>query len=213
MINARKYDAQIDVWSMGCIIGEMLGGKVLFPGKDYLQQLCLIVYKIGQPSKDDLEAMSNPPARAYIEGMGDQKKVAWDKEFPEADPLLLDLLDKMLAWNPKKRITVDEALRHKYFSKLYKASHIRECKPFNFDWEDQPLNKDSLRELMWEEICHFRPYLRTSAPAKEGKRRESEEESQDKVTGETDPGGSKVEITTGAPITKEDTGTAVVKEP
>ncbi len=52
MLNSRAYDASIDVWSVGCIMGEMLNGRPLFPGKHYINQLALILDIVGTPSED-----------------------------------------------------------------------------------------------------------------------------------------------------------------
>jgi len=128
MTNAKQYDEQIDVWSMGCIFAELLGRKALFPGQDYLEQLRFIIHKIGQPSSEDLDAIPTQAARTYIEGLGPCKKVNWMEQFPQATPLACDLLDQLLQFNPKKRITVDNALKHEYFKSLYKENQILECK-------------------------------------------------------------------------------------
>jgi len=67
----------------------------------------------------------------------------------------------MLQFNSKKRITVDQALKHEYFKSLYKESQIIECKtPFKFDWEKTELDEARIQDLMWEEIYQFRFYLK-----------------------------------------------------
>jgi len=161
MTNAKKYDEQIDVWSVGCIFAELLGRKALFPGQDYLEQLRLIIQKVGQPSREDLDLIPTPAARSYIEGLGPCKKVNWRELFPHATSGACDLLDQMLQFNSKKRITVDQALKHEYFKSLYKESQIVECKTgFKFDWEKTELDEARIQDLMWEEIYQFRAYLR-----------------------------------------------------
>jgi mitogen-activated protein kinase 1/3 len=161
MTNAKKYDEQIDVWSVGCIFAELLGRKALFPGQDYLEQLRLIIQKVGQPSREDLDLIPTPAARSYIEGLGPCKKANWRELFPLATPLACDLLDQMLQFNSRKRITVDQALKHEYFKSLYKESQIIECKtPFKFDWEKTELDEARIQDLMWEEIYQFRGYLK-----------------------------------------------------
>jgi len=155
MTNAKKYDTPI-----GCIFAELLGRKALFPGGDYLEQLRLIISKVGSPSKEDLDLIPTPAARSYIEGLGAKEKIVWKEQFPHATTLALDLLDQMLHFNPKKRITVDDALRHEYFKGIHRESAITECKSlFRFDWEKSELDEARIQELMWEEIYHFRTAL------------------------------------------------------
>jgi len=160
MTNAKHYDEQIDVWSVGCIFAELLGRKALFPGQDYLEQLRLIIQKVGQPSSEDLDAIPTPAARSYIEGLGPCEKAKWKELFPHATPSACDLLDQMLQFNSKKRITVDNALKHEYFKSLYKENQIIECKTaFKFDWEKTELDEARIQDLMWEEIYQFRSSL------------------------------------------------------
>jgi len=160
MTNAKKYDAQIDVWSVGCIFAELLGRKALFPGSDYLEQLRLIISKVGSPAKEDLDLIPTPAARSYIEGLGVQKKMSYASVFPHATPQALDLLDQMLQFNAKKRITVDDALRHEYFKGLHREQSITQCKSvFKWDWEKTELDEARIQDLMWEEIYHFRPHI------------------------------------------------------
>ena len=59
MLNSKAYTKAIDVWSIGCILAEMLGGRALFPGKNYLHQLVLIMSVIGTPTPQELECITN----------------------------------------------------------------------------------------------------------------------------------------------------------
>ena len=58
-------------------------------------------------------------ARNYLQSLPSQTKVAWAKLFPKSDSKALDLLDRMLTFNPNKRITVEEALAHPYLEQYY----------------------------------------------------------------------------------------------
>lgn len=59
MLNSKGYTKSIDVWSIGCILAEMLNNRPLFPGKHYLDQLNLILGVIGSPSQEDLQCIIN----------------------------------------------------------------------------------------------------------------------------------------------------------
>jgi len=162
-----RYDETFDMWSVGCIFAELLGRKVFFPGYDYLEQLRLIIEKIGNPSQEDLHQNFSPLARSYIEGLGRHQKSDFQKLFPDATPTACDLLDKMLQFNPIKRITVDNALKHEYFKTLYNKSRIIECKnSFKFDWLEE-LTETRLQQLIWDEIYKVRPDLREEREEKQ----------------------------------------------
>jgi serine/threonine protein kinase len=59
----RLCGSAVDLWSVGCILAEMLGSRPLFPGKDYLGQLQLIFSYLGTPSYEDLELIENRQVR------------------------------------------------------------------------------------------------------------------------------------------------------
>ncbi len=108
---------------MGCILAEMLSGKPLFPGRDYHHQLNLILDVLGTPSLDDFYAISSHRSRDYLRALPFKKKKPFASLYPNANPDALDLLERMLAFNPRKRITVEECLAHPYLSP-YVSAHL-----------------------------------------------------------------------------------------
>ena len=66
LLACERYDAAIDIWATGCIMAELLLRKPLFPGKDYLSQLKLIIQTLGTPSDPELTFVTAPKARSYI---------------------------------------------------------------------------------------------------------------------------------------------------
>lgn len=119
MLNSKGYTKSIDIWSVGCILAEMLSNRPIFPGKHYLDQLNHILGVLGSPSQDDLDCIVNEKARSYLQSLPFKPKVPWNKLFPQADQKALDLLGKMLTFNPYKRISVEEALAHPYLEQYY----------------------------------------------------------------------------------------------
>lgn len=120
MLSWKEYTRAIDMWSVGCIFAEILGrGRPMFPGKDYMHQLHLIVETLGTPSYADTEYIHSAKAQAYIRALPYTHRVDFARLFPRASPMALDLLQQMLAFNPEKRIAVNEALAHPYFKALH----------------------------------------------------------------------------------------------
>lgn len=167
LLLSSKYDKQMDVWAIGCILAEMLGRRPLFPGHDYLHQLKIIMDVIGSPSEDSLDFITNPKAKRFILRQPKKPKVPLSSIYPRATPQCLDLLEKMLVFDPRKRITIAEALEHPYLSLVRDKSVERTCPtPFDFDFENADLTKPKLQELIFEDVCIFHPDARIpdSAP-------------------------------------------------
>lgn len=156
MLNSRGYTKSIDIWSVGCILAEMLSNRPLFPGKHYLDQLNHILGILGSPSKEDLQCIINDKARSYLESLPHKPTVPWNRLFPSADAKALDLLDKMLTFNPEKRILVEQALAHPYLEQYYDPADepIAE-EPFRFETELDDLPKEQLKQLIYEETLRF----------------------------------------------------------
>eukprot|EP00118_Oscarella_pearsei_P017340 m.171340 g.171340 ORF g.171340 m.171340 type:complete len:169 (+) comp39053_c1_seq20:3115-3621(+) len=153
MLNSKGYSKAIDIWSVGCILGEMLNNRPLFPGKHYLDQLNHILGVLGSPTADDLTCIYNEKARGYLQTLPFKPKIPWARIYQKATPLALDLLDKMLTFNPNKRIAVTDALAHTYVEQYFDPADepIAE-EPFTFETELDDLPKERLKELIYEEI-------------------------------------------------------------
>uniref|UniRef100_A0A8C8EN40 Mitogen-activated protein kinase n=1 Tax=Oncorhynchus tshawytscha TaxID=74940 RepID=A0A8C8EN40_ONCTS len=152
----KGYSKSIDIWSVGCILAEMLSNRPIFPGKHYLDQLNHILGILGSPTPDDLNCIINMKARNYLQSLPEKPKIPWNKLFPKADSKALDLLGRMLTFNPIKRITVEEALAHPYLEQYYDPTDEPVAEePFTFTMELDDLPKEKLKELIFEETFRF----------------------------------------------------------
>lgn len=156
MLNSKGYTKSIDIWSVGCILAEMISNRPLFPGRHYLDQLNHILSVLGSPSEEDLNCIMNVKARTYLQSLPTKPKIPWTQLMGDADPLALNLLDRMLTFNPNRRITVEEALAHSYFSQYYDPAD-EPCaeEPFKFEMELDDLPRERLKQLVWEETEGF----------------------------------------------------------
>jgi len=156
MVNSKGYSQSIDIWSVGCILAEMLSNRPLFPGKHYLDQLNHILGVLGSPTTSDLQSIMNDKARCYLASLPFKPKIPLNKIFPTADPLALDLLDKMLTFNPSTRIGVNACLQHPYLEQYYDpADEPTADVPFTFEMELDDLPKETLKELIFAETVMY----------------------------------------------------------
>ncbi|EHB06370.1 Mitogen-activated protein kinase 3 [Heterocephalus glaber] len=130
------------IWSVGCILAEMLSDWPIFPSKHYLDQLNQILGILGSPSQGDLNCIINTKARSYLQSLPSKTKVAWAKLFPKSDSKALDLLDQMLTFKANKQITVEEALAHPYLEQYCDPTDEPVAEePFTFHLELDDLPK------------------------------------------------------------------------
>ena len=156
MLSFSEYTFAIDMWSVGCILAEMLGRRQLFPGKDYLNQLQLILSVVGTPDDEYIQGIGSDRVRTYLKNLPGRKRVDISVLFPKSDPVALDLLGSMLQLDPKKRLTSEEALGHKYLSRYHDPKDEPICTPpFDFGFEKELNSRDDLCKVIVEELMDY----------------------------------------------------------
>ncbi|EIW69474.1 hypothetical protein TREMEDRAFT_30363 [Tremella mesenterica DSM 1558] len=156
------WPSMIDVWSIGCILAEMLSGKPLFPGKDYHHQLALILDVLGTPSIDEFHAITSKRSKDYLRGLPFRKRKTFQSLYPNASPLAIDFLTKTLTFDPRKRYTVEQCLEHPYLEAYHDPEDEPSAKPlepsfFEFDLQKEEIGREELKRLLYEEIMSFYP--------------------------------------------------------
>jgi len=116
IFGSTTYTSAIDVWSVGCVLAELLLGQPLFPGESGVDQLVEIIKVLGTPTREEIQAM-NP---TYTEYKFPQiKGHPWTKVFKSrTPPEAIDLVSKLLSYTPTTRLTALEACSHPFFDEL-----------------------------------------------------------------------------------------------
>lgn len=112
MLCSHNYSKSVDVWSAGCTFAELLSKTYLFPGENYLNQIKLILELLGSQSEEDMQFISNSHAKNYVLSFKNIPKKPLSNVIRYNNNEALDLIDKMLVFNPNKRIEVEEAINH-----------------------------------------------------------------------------------------------------
>lgn len=158
MLSLAQYSKAIDIWSIGCILAEMILKEPLFPGKDYRHQLLLIFEVLGSPSEEDMECVKLQRAKDYIRTHSkSQRKIPMKKIFRKSDPAAVDFIEKTLTFNPEKRMTINECLEHPYVFEFRDPASEIEAEPlpkdfFFFDEFKDQLELIDLKRMLYAEI-------------------------------------------------------------
>jgi len=101
----------------------------------------------GTPLHQDIDFIQNINAKNYLKNMKYYPKTSLSKLFPDSSPLLLNLIDNMLVFNPNKRMSVKDCLEHEYFKDIYHYDDLVKSKT-KFDWSfDNDLTSKSKLQL------------------------------------------------------------------
>ncbi|XP_024240294.1 cyclin-dependent kinase 11B isoform X3 [Oncorhynchus tshawytscha] len=115
LLGAKEYSTAVDMWSVGCIFGELLTQKPLFPGKSEIDQINKIFKDLGSPSEKIWPGYNELPAvkkMTFTEYPYNNMRKRFGALLSDQG---FDLMNKFLTYCPSKRILSDEALKHEYF--------------------------------------------------------------------------------------------------
>ncbi|KAH0785577.1 cyclin-dependent kinase 3 [Histomonas meleagridis] len=130
LLGSKFYSLPIDIWSTGCILAEMVTKKPLFAGDSEIDQLFAIFKILGTPTEATFPGVTQLPS--YSSTFPSWRPKDLSTVIEGADPLLIDLIAKMLRYDPAERISAKAALDHPYFDDLspeVKAS----CRPVEIE--------------------------------------------------------------------------------
>uniref|UniRef100_A0A8C5NAA6 mitogen-activated protein kinase n=1 Tax=Gouania willdenowi TaxID=441366 RepID=A0A8C5NAA6_GOUWI len=144
ILNWMHYTQTVDIWSVGCIMAEMINGKTLFKGKDYMDQLTQIMKVTGVPGPEFIQKLDSP----------------------EVGERSIDLLEKMLVLDGDERPTAELALEHSYFDSLRDPEDFPEPTPYDDSRDNATLALEEWRRLCYKEVDSFVPFPRRDSKRK-----------------------------------------------
>ncbi|EDW83912.1 uncharacterized protein Dwil_GK18964 [Drosophila willistoni] len=153
----REYDQAVDVWSVGCILAELITSQVLFRGKNTFNQLTVIFNLVGTPSAALINKISNSITSTCLSEEPHRDGQDFNVVFRNASPLAIDLLKRMLQLDPEERISSLEALKHPYL-KDYSTPTEEDFHPiYDQSFETSNLSLEDWRRIIIEKIDQFPP--------------------------------------------------------
>lgn len=158
----KQYTPAVDMWAVGCVLGEMIVGRPLFRGTSTINQLQKIFEYVSKPTNQELENIGSD----HVESMF--KLIPLDKpsksissmlaNCPNASKECINFIENLLLFDPEKRMTAEQALEHPYLAQFHKSSTetvmTKEIKLFFND--DTKYKTNDYRERLYHVIRQWR---------------------------------------------------------
>lgn len=168
MLLPKQYTSALDVWSAGCILFEIVGRKVLFPGKNHVDMVRRIAEVLGSPDDSEIAWLpKSTDAYRFLRQVCPQSKgTTFAELFPSAKPDALDLGENLLKWDPEKRLSASEALLHGYLKGFKQKDTDLPFEPFDWSFDNFKRSSANVRERLYQECSRFHPEILTRDKAK-----------------------------------------------
>ncbi|ESO85803.1 hypothetical protein LOTGIDRAFT_130390 [Lottia gigantea] len=169
VILGMGYQANVDIWSVGCIMAELIRGNVMFPGTDHIDQWNKIIEQLGTPSQSFMQRLQ-PTVRNYVENRPKHSGYNFDKLFPDVlfppdsaehtglrATMARELLGKMLVIDPERRISVDDALNHPYINVWFDNEEVNAPAPGPYDHsvDEKEHSVEEWKRLIYNEVMEY----------------------------------------------------------
>jgi len=157
MLLPKQYTSALDLWSAGCILCEIIGRKVLFPGKNHVDMIRRITEVLGTPPDVDVQWLpkSSDAHRFLFQVCPRSKGQPLKDLYANASSSALDLAVKMLHWDHEKRISAAEGLAHPYLKSFQQKEDSVPFEPFDWSFDDFKKTSNALRERLYQECGRF----------------------------------------------------------
>lgn len=174
LIGSTRYTVGVDMWAVGCIVGEMMNGRPVFPGTSTLNQIEKVVELTGMPSAPQIASLGSPYAATMLDSINPALQYKSIPEaFPSAPSEARDLIKACFEFNPEHRPSSEDALRHVFVTEF----HNEEEEPIYPDGtitlpidDNTKLTAPQYRERLYQEITNRRRDARNKEAARQKKR-------------------------------------------
>uniref|UniRef100_A0A8C7D7H4 mitogen-activated protein kinase n=1 Tax=Oncorhynchus kisutch TaxID=8019 RepID=A0A8C7D7H4_ONCKI len=159
ILSWMHYTQTVDIWSVGCIMAEMLSGKPLFKGNDHLDQLTEIMKITGTPTQDFITKLQSQDAKNYVKSLPKVQKKDLQELFSKVKPQAVTVIECMLLLDPESRVMAAEALALPYFSEFREPEEETEAHPYDHSVDNSDLSLEQWKRHTFTEILSFQPQV------------------------------------------------------
>lgn len=177
LLGSTYYTKGVDMWAVGCILGEMLRGKPLFPGASTMNQLEKIIEVTGRPQPEAIEHMRSPFAATMLDALPEtrnQNPISMRQIFPDASGDAHKLLEACLHFDPSQRCTAEQALAHPYVADFHNPDD-EPVYPYGQIFiaidDNTKLHAQDYRDKLYREISKRKKEIRKRASGSGGEAR------------------------------------------
>lgn len=168
----RPYSAAIDMWSVGCILAEMIRRKPLFPGKSHTHQVQMVLEVRGYSSPADLGFPLSDETKSFLNRRCIFPGQLLSSVIQRSSRDVMELIEALLQLNPEARPSAEEALKFKFLKDaqvMHDYSKVTIPKPTRgmFTFESEKMSLAELRSVVIEEVQSYNNVSARSSPADE----------------------------------------------
>lgn len=163
LLGCTRYTTGVDIWAVGCILGEMLYGRPIFPGASAMNQIERVVEVTGIPSLADINSINSPFTATMLESLPQIAQKKLRDIFPDATPDAMDFLQKCFYFNPDLRPSAEQLLAHPLCADFHNAEEepIYPYGPIRLPIDDNTkLTAAQYRDRLYQEITDRRKETR-----------------------------------------------------
>lgn len=161
MLLPKHYTSTVDLWSVGCILGEICGRKPLFPGKNHVDMIVRVAHVLGTPSDDELNWLpKTSDAYRFVRRVCPKSQgVPLSTLYPQATSACLDMLRGLLGWDPARRLTADEAQEHEYLINYLPKEKPVPPEPFDWSFDGFKPTTTAVKQRLYRECARYHPEM------------------------------------------------------
>lgn len=159
LLGSTKYTKGVDMWAVGTILGEMINGRPVFPGTSVMNQVERVIEVLGIPSREDIDAIASPFTGTMLESLPPMNFKVLDERFPTATSEAVDLIRATFHFNPLKRPSAEELLKHVFVAEFHNEDEepVYPYGPLRLPIDDNvKLTAPQYRERLYQEITNRR---------------------------------------------------------
>uniref|UniRef100_A0A0N4ZCL9 Protein kinase domain-containing protein n=1 Tax=Parastrongyloides trichosuri TaxID=131310 RepID=A0A0N4ZCL9_PARTI len=154
----QEHTVAVDMWAVGCILGEMILRRELFPGRSVSNQIKVLITRLGTPTLNVVNDIKCERTKRLIESFGDVEPWQWNDIISMGDrhnEQALDLIQNLLNYDQDERYNVFQAIEHQFLSEFNKNMEAEATCPFKTKMDMaavESLNHQELLEAILNDV-------------------------------------------------------------